>query len=393
MISVCSLNAQNATDSLTAVFELIAKETHVPGFAVAVVNKDKIIYKNGFGFADIESKRPYTTETIQNIGSTSKTVIGLALMKLVDQGKLDLDANINEILPFKVVHPRFPNEPITVRHVAAHTSGIKDSKYYDNSYVLYKPKANAAKHLNFFQRLYFKKLKKNKKESIQSFLQKYLLVDGAYYHKKNFGKTKPGTQYEYTNVGATLGAMIVEVVADEPFEVFTKREFFDPIKMSSTSWSLDEVDLQQHATLYLPKKPRQLPLYSLTTFPDGGLITNVDNLSLYMMELLRGSRGEPSILSKTAFDEMLKNQVPIIGDPADQNTYGIFWNVLDNGYKGHTGSDPGANSIMFFHPENNIGLLMIINMDMDGNKRTIETSTSIWTKLNKYALKFSEKEK
>ena len=387
---VFSLNAQTAADTLTITLEKIAKETNVPGFAVAVVSKEKVIYKNGFGYADIKSKKPYTTSTIQNIGSTSKTVIGVALMKLVDQGKLDLDANVNDILPFKVIHPRFPNESITVRQVAAHTSGIIDSKHYNKSYVLYKPEQKIGKHLSFFHKLYLKKIKKNKKESIQSYLQKYLHADGDYYHKNNFGKAKPGSRYQYSNVGATLGALIVEVVAKESFETFTQKEIFLPIKMTSTSWSLDNVDLKQHATLYLPKEPKHLPLYTLTTFPDGGLITNIDDLSAYLMEIMRGSKGESTIMSKASFDEMLTNQVNEIDDEKDIDTYGIFWDLLDSGSKGHTGSDPGANSFMYFHPEKNIGIIMIINMNMDDKKSTTETLLTIWSRLNKYAKTFAE---
>ena len=95
------LHSQTATEKLNQQLTEKFQSTNIPGMAVAIVNKDQILYKNQFGYADISVKKPYTQNTSHNIGSTSKTFIGVAIMQLVEQGKVDLDTDINDYLPFK----------------------------------------------------------------------------------------------------------------------------------------------------------------------------------------------------------------------------------------------------------------------------------------------------
>lgn len=89
-----------------------------------IVNR-KLVWTRGYGFADRERAVPFTQDTIMNIGSISKTITGAALMRAVQEGKLSLDGNINKYLPFKVANPSFPNEPITLRQLATHTSRVQ----------------------------------------------------------------------------------------------------------------------------------------------------------------------------------------------------------------------------------------------------------------------------
>ncbi|MBN4683912.1 beta-lactamase family protein, partial [Pandoraea nosoerga] len=90
----------------------------------------------GFGYADVASKRPYTPQTVQPIGSISKTLIGVALMKGVERGWFTLDDDIDTLLPFPVRNPDFPDKPITLRQLATHTSGIVDREaVYEAGYV------------------------------------------------------------------------------------------------------------------------------------------------------------------------------------------------------------------------------------------------------------------
>lgn len=115
---------QDLPESLTKDLQQISEKKTIPGFAVPIVNSDSIIYSHSFGFSDISIKRPFTDETILNIGSVSKTFIGIALLKAVEQGYLTLKSNIDDFLPFKVENPYFPTEPITIGHLVTHTSGI-----------------------------------------------------------------------------------------------------------------------------------------------------------------------------------------------------------------------------------------------------------------------------
>ena len=96
----------------------IAGRGHLPGFGVSIVTSGGVLFQKGYGYADIETKIPYTKETLQNIGSISKTFIGISLMQLVEENRIRLEDDINRYLPFKVVNPHFPTEPILIRHLA-----------------------------------------------------------------------------------------------------------------------------------------------------------------------------------------------------------------------------------------------------------------------------------
>jgi len=107
------------SDSLTLTLEQELKKGHLPGFALSIFTKDSILYQKGFGYSDIKNKKPYTVNSVQIIASITKTFIGVALMKAVEDGKIGLDDDINDILPYRVSNPKFPNTPITIRHLAS----------------------------------------------------------------------------------------------------------------------------------------------------------------------------------------------------------------------------------------------------------------------------------
>lgn len=126
-------------DSLTNELKSIAASGPIHGFGVAIVNADGVVYSEGFGYADVAAQKPYTAHTIQNIGSVSKTLIGIALLKAQELGKLQLDDPVNDYLPFQVVNPFYPETPITIRQLSTHTSTILDTDFYnEKSYMIYR---------------------------------------------------------------------------------------------------------------------------------------------------------------------------------------------------------------------------------------------------------------
>src|SRR6218665_1763733 len=137
-----SLQKNEVIDSLTAEITEISKNGVFNGFAVSIVNEDSILYQKGFGFSDVSAQKKYTSSTIQNIASISKTLVGIALLKAQELGKLNLDDPINKFLPFKIYNPTFPDEQITIRHLATHTSGIVDNEFYLSKNYYLKPKQN-----------------------------------------------------------------------------------------------------------------------------------------------------------------------------------------------------------------------------------------------------------
>src|SRR2546422_10158570 len=99
----------------------LVDEHHLPGISVGVVSGDDLIYAEGFGYADIESRRPMTPEHRQRIASITKTMVGLCAMALVDEGRLSLEDRVVDHLPDLQFHG--PAEAMTIRHLLTHTSG------------------------------------------------------------------------------------------------------------------------------------------------------------------------------------------------------------------------------------------------------------------------------
>ena len=127
--------AGSASSALDMIVEQRMKEAEIVGIGAAIILNNKVVWTKGYGFADKANATPFTTNTIMNIGSISKTVTGVALMRAVQDGKLSLDEDINVNLPFKVINPFFPKEKITLRHLATHTSGITDRwSVYEGTY-------------------------------------------------------------------------------------------------------------------------------------------------------------------------------------------------------------------------------------------------------------------
>ena len=112
------------------------ESNNIVGYSYAIIKDYKVVSMEAVGFSDIKLKRKYKTSTIQSIASISKSIMGVALMKAVDDNLVDLDEDINKYLPFKIVNPNSESDNyITLRNLATHTSGILDSnKYWENVY-------------------------------------------------------------------------------------------------------------------------------------------------------------------------------------------------------------------------------------------------------------------
>ncbi len=364
------LNAQ------TPSFEILDKElTEISelgmlrGFGVALVSKDSTLFSKGYGFSDVRKQIPYTKNSIQNIGSVSKTLIGIALMKAQEMRKLSLDDPINDHLDFKVINPYHPEKPILIRHLATHTGTIMDTDLYDEKayYVLNEEDLRLPVVKSIGETLHTL----DTKVSMETYLKNFLSTDGIWYKKKNFLKKKPGVKYEYSNVGATLAAYVLEKATGIPYDEFTKKYILEPLGMNAAGWSFDSVDKSQHSKLYTDKG-EVIPPYSLVTYPDGGLLTDLHDFGLYLQELMRGYEGEGTLLKSESYKELFREQLPAKKPPKDPNRYndefnaGIFMGFSPVAWIGHTGGDPGISTFMFFDPETGLGHIVMMNTSLSG---------------------------
>jgi CubicO group peptidase (beta-lactamase class C family) len=367
------------TEQLTTELQTIATNGPIVGFSVAVVNEDGTLYENGFGYADKKTGKKYTANTLQNIGSISKTFIGVALLKAQELGMLKLDDPINKYLPFEVVNPNFSNTPITIRQLASHTASIKDpARYEKNGYVLKeKDNGDAKVNGNFCS--------PDEMISLGEFLEAILSKDGAWYKKKTFSKNPPGGMFNYSNIGAGLAAYVLEQATGESFPEFTKKYIFDPLEMSNSGWSFDAIDFSMHSKLY-SDSDTELAFYKLVNYPDGGLITSSHDLAKYLTEIISGYDGNGKVLSqesyKMLFDPQLTNENHkdrSAREYNDEYNMGVFMGMSSKGQIGHTGGDPSVVTHMFFNEKTKTGKLLLVNTKL--NKKSVQEFIAIWRAL------------
>jgi CubicO group peptidase (beta-lactamase class C family) len=146
------------------------------------------------------------------------------------------------------------------------------------------------------------------------------------------------------------------------FAAFTEKYIFQPLQMNSSAWFLREVDMKKHAIPYLATGI-PLPFYSLTTYPDGSLITSADDLSKYVIEMILALNGQSTIVSKKSADVIFSSDSLPQHFTASKRTKGIFWNLYTDGFIGHDGDDPGVSTTILFNK--NCGIFFLTNIYID----------------------------
>ena len=327
------------------------EETGIVGIGTAIIIDKKLVWTKGYGYADRENKSPFTPKTIMNVASIAKTFTGVCIMKAVEEGRVSLDEDINKYLPFKVVNPYFPNEKITLRHLATHTSSLTDRyPIYDSTYV-YDGK---------------------NPEPLGAFLKNYFVAGGKNYSNDNFLNHKPGAYRDYSNIGAGLAGYIVEVRTGKKLSEYGKQHIFEPLKMTNTGWALSEINIKNHTKLYKKqgKIINETPLYEGITYPDGGVRTSVDELSRLFIALLNdGNYNGKQILKKETVQEMTRFQHTVSNKPEnvrlDKLNQGIFWATKLGATRiGHNGSDPGVRTFMLSDLKKEIGVIIFFNTSL-----------------------------
>ena len=295
--------------------ESISK-ANIAGMGIAILTKDSVIFKKGYGYSNVKTKDLFTPNTVMNIASISKTFIGVSIMYLVEKEKVKLDDDINKFLPFKVSNPFFPDSIITLRHLMSHTSGIIDNNKIYPKYYNYGDDSPI---------------------SLEIFLKDYLTPNGRLFNKNNFTKKNPGLEFNYSNIGAGLAGLIVEKISDKPFNIFTNEIIFKPLNMNNTCWFLSEMDRFNHSRLYKSQFfnlfQKEIDLYGLCTYPDGGLRTSINDLSKYLLYIANNGKNEEE---KILFEETIHTMLTV--DYVKH--YTKFWEILGSDGFGLGGGDP-----------------------------------------------------
>lgn len=350
----------------------LMEEAAIPGLAIARIKNGQTVLLQTYGKANIETGRPVTKDTLFNLASISKPIMGLVLLQLVDQGKLDLEQDINNYLPFRVDNPHTADEKITLRHLASHSSGIAD--FYDiKSYAENRdPDTSLGQHLTSL-----------------------LLADGDNYRQgEHFLLQLPGEKRQYSNLAAGLAGYLVEATTSMSLAQYSKANLFPALAMPHTSWLLHDVALETVAVPYeveqcVPylflcadtespslnyligryidppvkyKSFKPYPHFGNPQYPDGGVRSSISELSQFLVAILNNqdSAGRP-LLSDTMYNEMFSLQLP---ESVSANQR-FFWRDNEMGLTGHMGSDLGVFTALYFDRSSKDGFIILMNRGVD----------------------------
>ncbi|MFK7811312.1 MAG: serine hydrolase domain-containing protein [Maribacter sp.] len=353
---------QETYKKLDSEIEKLYQSSEIPGFSIAVVNSDTVVFQKSYGYENLDENLEFSTEQRFNIASISKTFIGLGIMSLIEEGKLTLDTPINDLLPFKVHNPHHTNE-ITIKHLATHTSSIIDSDIGQKSWYLDSPLKLSKKEVGKDIYKTFCSWADNNKTSLGVFLKASLTKDGDHYSKKRFAKTVPGDTYVYSNIGAALAAYIIELKTglsyDQYIEKLVAKEFgFSPGVWKHTS--------EQLPTSYFQNKI-EIPAYRPILYPTGGMMLSCEELSGYLLHMMKGFKGESKILTPQSFQKMM--------NLSEGN--GVFWELKGNKV-GHNGGNYGVICLMSFDKETGIGKILLTNISSYASDNIMKQVVKIW---------------
>lgn len=350
-------------EELSEYLENLVNTNDVPGFSVNVSIGNAIAFHESFGYANIADQIPYTNQTVNNIASMSKTFVGAATAKAIEQGLFTLETNINDLLPVSIINPKQPTGEIKIKHLVTHTSGIVDvpSTYIaSNYYILPGEDVTTTTGSIMVNDLGMQQMDQ---VDLDDYLLEIFDEEGSLYNLDNYLDVLPGDTWAYSNDATSLLGYIIEYVSDLSFDAYVATYVLNPLQMHNSTFDIDAVDFQTMATQYLDANS-PFPRYGNHGYVEGGLHSNSDDLSKYLLDMLRGVRGESSVLFATEYYNLLFSEQLADGmvPSGFAENHGLFW-YMKNGSIMHGGNSLGVSTHIELKQDGSSGFYIITNMD------------------------------
>jgi CubicO group peptidase (beta-lactamase class C family) len=323
-------------DTIDAYVQNQIQEMRIPGAALGIVKGDKIVHLQGFGDAD-DSGREVTAQTPFKIGSTSKSFTALAIMQLVEDGKVDLDAPVQRYIPsFRVADPE-ASKHITVRNLLNQTSGIPTAAGLT---YMYKDDSG--------------------KDALENEVRAARDVELTH---------SPGKVHQYSNLNYTALGLIVQMVSGQPYEQYIKEHILAPLDMNNTYMFVPEAERHGLATGHqfwfgLPFPGGGLH-YNRAITPAGLITSDSRDMSRYLIAQLNGGRYEGAqVLSAEGINQMHRGTA----DRGGGSSYGMGWidaKMDDVPIVMHNGDPGDFHATMILVPKSNWGVVVLMNGSND----------------------------
>ncbi|GAB6946775.1 serine hydrolase [Vulcanisaeta sp. JCM 16161] len=320
------------------------RESRLPGLSIGVVRDGELIYARGFGFRDVDKGLPATPRTIYGIGSITKSFTALAILRLVEEGRLSLGDPVDKYVPIKLN----PMGTVTIHHLLTHSSGLPALGY-------------AEAYINGALGLDSNWLPLATPEDVLTFMR----------NASDWAIAKPGERFFYLNEGYVILGLIIKRVSGMPYEDFVREKILKPLGMTRTYFTAEEVlrDPDAATPYIIDKEGRHIPSrfpFGITS--DGGLLSNVIDMARYVSMLInRGELNGVRIVSKELIETAERGYIDvpwrIIGD--EKYGYGL---IISQDFYGrklveHSGNVGVYTADMAYVPSERLGVIIMANAE------------------------------
>src|SRR3989454_731081 len=327
-----------------AIKDVLDKE-HVPGAGVALVANGVVLWCGGIGDADMATKRAVNCDTEFRVGSISKTFVALALLKLQEEGKINLYARLQDVAPEIPFKNRWEStDPVRVVNLLEHTAGFDDmepSEVY-----------NADDRYDFPLLEVFKR-----------------------FMKPQAARWPPGTRMSYSNPGNAIAGYLIEKVTGKPFDQYIRDAFLRPLGMERADYPFTDANKPPLAAAYHGNPPKAVGYPFIYLRPAGDLKASPGELAKLVQFLLRRGKTEEGQLVKP--ESILRMEGPETTLAAKNGLrlgYGLCnYSSVEGGVvtHGHDGGIDGFVSSYRYMPEQNWGYVILLNSD--NSQRALES--------------------
>lgn len=330
-------SADTSDGSIEAFIDEEMPASGVPGLAYSVVDDGEITAAGARGVATMGEDRPVTPDTAFVIGSISKSFTALAVMQLVEAGKVDLDAEISQYLDGFAGRPA---GAITIRQLLSHTSGFSTTQGNQ-------PFTGAT----------------GGRDDLANRVSEVAEIAPA---------DPPGQGWEYSNVNYQILGRLIEVVSGQDYQGYVTANILEPVGMADSFVSDGEVHDSMatgHTSWFTTKRAVPETPTDRATAPQGGIVSSAADLAQYMAMMMNG---EDDVLSAEGKALMMRPASAV------SPSYGFGWFLEADGGVWHTGSTPGFESLAWMLPAQGKGAVVLVNaVSGVGFAETTELRTGI----------------
>jgi len=333
--------APKTLNELKIAIEKIRTETNTPAVGIALVDKNGPYWVAGLGEANVTKDIKADADTMFPIASVSKMFVGLAILKLVEEGKLNLNDKLHDLAPdIQFENPWEKTNPILLVHLLEHTTGWDDLHLAEISY----------------------------KVTDASTLKDAL----AAHPDSRKSRWVPGTRHAYGNTSPAVSAYIVEKVTGKKFEDYVQESFFNPLQMNTTSFYNSAIYKARKAELTSAEYPYQ------KYRPSGAMNSSAKEMANFLQFMIfRGEFNGQRLLQSASIDRMEKpisNLGASVGIKSGYGLHNMTRGFQDYGIAlyGHDGGGSGALTAFVYIPELQTGYVVMSNSIGPGHWKITE---------------------